>query len=309
MSYAAVIGTFDGLHRGHQRLLEQLREVAKARGLQSMAVTFTEHPMAHIPPFAVPPRLCDNARRIRLLEQSVDKVVVLDFSTIKHLTAAQFMERLAALGVTVLLMGYDTRFGSDMPREAEVYRTAASAAGITVVFCSTAVHTDDGAVIASSSIRKALADGDVATAALMLGRPYAVTGTVDAGRGQGRTIGFPTANVRPDDPEVAVPAPGVYACVADAVSANGSTIFRDRPAMVNIGTCPTFVPDGRKITIEAHIPGFAGDLYGATLSLRFVRRMRSERAFPSVEALKAQLHSDAAKTLEILKQAGLGNPH
>lgn len=301
MSYAAVIGTFDGLHLGHRHLLRQLHDIARGRGLMTMAVTFSEHPMALIPPFAMPPHLGDNRARIRRLEHEVDKVMVLDFGEIKHLTAAGFMKRLAPCGVKVLLMGYDTRFGSDMPREPEVYRTAAREAGITVVFCDRAVHTGDGELIASSAIRKTLSEGRVDAAATMLGRPYSVTGTVVAGRAQGRTIGFPTANLVPEDSHVIIPKPGVYACRATATDSAGNVIFPCRPAMVNIGTCPTFTdPDSRTLTIEAHIPGFSGNLYGATLILQFLRRLRDERRFPGVDALREQLGKDAAETLEIL---------
>ena len=264
-----------------------------------MAVTFSDHPMAHIAPDAVPPRLADNETRIRRLGREVDKVVVEDFADIRHLTAAGFMQRLAdRYSVSLLLLGYDTRFGSDMPRSHSVYAAAAAAAGITVIFCDDAEHTGTGAVIASSGIRKALTEGNVSAAADMLGRPYALTGTVIAGRRQGRTIGFPTANIAVADARVAMPRAGVYACRAAAVAGDGTRLFSPRPAMVNIGTCPTFTPGSCRQTIEAHIPGFSGDLYGATLTLEFIRRLRDEQRFPSVEALRRQLEKDAEETLK-----------
>ena len=295
MKYAAVIGTFDGLHRGHAALLNSLRHIAADNGLLSMAVTFDRHPLSLINPEAAPQLLDDNDERIARLEREVDRVLVLEFTPqLRQMPAADFLRLLADNGVAILIMGYDTRFGADMPADLQEYHKAAQRAGIRIVNIDDAVcHSDSAATIASSAIRAAVAGGDLALANDMLGHPYQVSGTVVSGRHQGRLLGFPTANIRPAAGRL-VPAPGVYAALAHTDS--GTAL----PAMVNIGTCPTFNCGNATQTIEAHLIGFNADIYGKRLSLDFIQRIRAERRFDSPEALAELLKMDRETVLQTL---------
>lgn len=292
MSYAAVIGTFDGLHRGHMALLQRLRHEALRTNEKTMVVTFSHHPLALLRPDAMPKLLDDNTNRLKRLENEVDKVLVLSFNPeLQQKTASEFMAMLAREGVSTLLMGYDTRFGSDMPRDIESYRKAGAEVGVRIIILDNAVR-DAETVIASSAIREAIGKGDISTANKLTGRPYHLSGTVVSGRHQGRTIGFPTANIEVPA-ERMIPASGVYA--AKAILADGS----QHPAMVNIGNCPTFT-DGTKQTIEAHLTDFSGDIYGQSITLLFVARIRSEKRFGSADELVAQLKCDREAILRAL---------
>lgn len=289
MSYAAVIGTFDGFHRGHAALLHQLRELAHDRGMMSMAVTFSTHPMARLCPGNAPLQLEDDARRIELLSHNVDIVLSLQFTAeIQQMTAQQFMHFLAREGVKVLLMGYDTRFGSDMPNDVTVYRQAALSCGIDIETSDKAAMDGD-IVIASSAIRQAITNGDIAMANRLTGRHYRLCGTVVHGHQRGRTIGFPTANVNIAANRL-IPAPGVYAASATV----GNNVL---PAMVNIGTCPTFNANNTRQTIEAHIIGFDSNIYNTTITLDFIARIRDEKQFETPGQLTAQLIADRRATL------------
>lgn len=288
MEYIATIGTFDGLHVGHRTLFRELCRVGDTCGLASMAVTFDRHPLSVIAPRAVPPLLDDNDTRLRRLAESglVDRVEVITFDSAERAkTALQFMQDLHGLGVRKLVMGHDNTFGSDRLRGIEAYAEVGRQVGVEVIPLQPVVTVGDTAV-SSSAIRAALAAGDIDTANAMLGRPYTLTGPVAHGRGEGRGLGFATANI--DVPAArCIPAPGVYACRA-----------LGHPAMVNIGVCPTFT-DGRRMTVEAHLIGYDGDLYGQPLTLEFVRRLRDERRFAGPDEFRAQLSRDLAATLQL----------
>ena len=282
----ATTGFFDGVHCGHRLVIERLVSEARQRGDESLVVTFWPHPRAV---------LQDGARELRLLTTleekkeilkalGVDRVEVLDFSrSFAALTAEQFLRDIlqARFGVTTLLMGYDNRLGSDR-------LTASSLKGIADGIGLELVELEPltGVCrypISSTKIRKSLEEGRVDEASEMLGYGYSLTGVVVAGNRLGRTLGFPTANMKLYEPLKLVPARGVY-CVE--VKVLGET-YR---GMTNIGMRPTV--GGTVQSIETHILDFDEDIYGLPLTVTFLRRLRDEAHFPSLEALKEQLAKD-----------------
>lgn len=283
---AAVVGTFDGVHPGHRFLLESLLAQAAERGLQPMVLTFTDHPLALIAPDRVPPQLMSAARRRSLLEAEGVEVVMLDFNQeLRTLTAAQFLEMLnLRYGVELFLLGFNNRIGSD--RLGAESLAGRKIGGVEVM----AADEHPNLSVSSSAIRSALNDGDVETAARLLGRPYSIEGKIVSGKQLGRTLGFPTANLETES-GLAIPAVGVYA---------GEMLGHQ--AVINIGHRPTV--EGRTdapLSIEAHLIGFSGDIYGRHAELTFSRRLRGEQRFDSLEALKLQIKQDIDHARDILQ--------
>lgn len=276
MSKIATIGFFDGVHKGHRYLFKQLDKMAAERGLVPLVVTFEEHPRSVLQSDYLPQLLTTTDER-RALLSAYGEVIMLPFADVQALTAAQFMEILhTQYDVTVLLMGYDHRFGSDRLRRPQDYRRIGAQYGIEVLTMSE--FTDGEWHVSSSEIRTALESGNIALANELLGRPYALRGTVVHGKGLGRTIGFPTANIQPLSELTIVPKPGVY-----EVEVQGEGV--QAKGMCNIDT---------NRTIEVHIPSFQGDLYGDTLKVRFVRFLREEKQMNGLDDLRRQLTEDLA---------------
>ena len=318
----ATTGFFDGVHSGHRLVIDRLVSAARERGDKSLVVTFWPHPRAV---------LQDGARELRLLTTleekkslllglGVDRVEVLDFSRrFASLTAEQYLRDVlqARFGVTSLLMGYDNRLGSDRltavdlgpitqklgmelivagmrPSGTDILEPSspttppiASDGPLPLMWPRVAtgsgMSAPEGLPVSSTRIRKALEIGDIAAANQMLGYGYALEGVVVAGNRLGRTIGFPTANMKLYEPLKLIPARGVYAVQVDVL---GQT-YR---GMTNIGVRPTV--GGTVPTIETHILDFSEDIYGLPLRITFLRRIRNEVRFPSLDALKAQLEND-----------------
>lgn len=286
----ATVGTFDGVHTGHRLVLQTVHALAEERGLPSLALTFDSHPLSVICPQRAPQQICPAAQRASLMSAHVNRVETLHFdSTLQHLTAAQFIHMLAQrYGVRTLVMGYDNGFGADRPRNPEVYTQAARAAGMDIVRCPAAT-LPDGTTVSSTAVRTAIAEGNMERTALMLGRPLSLSGTVVTGRQLGRTIGFPTANIRVDANQ-ALPAPGVYA----ASTVVDGTAW---PVALNIGSRPT-LDDGRPLTVEAHLIGYSGNLYGHTLSVDVLHRVRPEQRFDGIPQLQQQIKADVEAILQ-----------
>ncbi len=283
---AAAVGTFDGVHRGHEAVIAKLRDVADERHLTPIAVTFDRHPLDLIAPERAPKAITTIERKARLLKDAGVTPVVLPFDeTMRATTALDWMRRLKRdYNVAAIVVGYDNTFGSDgVNLSIADYRRLGQSLGIDIIEAPFVPG------VSSSAVRKAVGEGDVKRAAEMLGRPYRLTGTVVDGNRLGRTIGFPTANINPD-PTLAIPADGVYA--ATAILSDGSK----HPAMVNIGRRPT-VRRGEQRTIEAHVINWKGDLYGSQIGLDFTSRLRDEVRFNSIEALRAQLEKDRLAAL------------
>ena len=285
----ATTGFFDGVHLGHRLVIERLVSLAHARGDESLVVTFWPHPRAV---------LQDGARELRLLNSleekkellrvlGVDRVEVLDFTrSFAALTAEQYLREILRdrFGVTTLLMGYDNRLGSDR-LTADSLKPIADGMGMELMELSPLSFrpSEASGEISSTQIRTALEEGDITSAAEMLGYGYALKGVVVAGNRLGRTIGFPTANMKLYEPLKLVPGRGVYVVEAEVLG-------KKYRGMTNIGLRPTV--GGSFTTIETHILDFDEDIYGLPLRITFLRRLRDEVHFPSLEALKEQLEKD-----------------
>lgn len=285
--YAATIGLFDGVHTGHQFLISQLTDEAKRYGLEAAILTFEQSPKAEIRGEKTPMLNTLQERVERLKNTGVDEIFCFQFPVIRHFTAAEFLHILHdQCGVEVLIMGYDHRFGSDQLSRWEDYQQAATKAGIRLVKGLATPATTADCIPSSSAIRKALSEGDIATANQLLGYAYSLSGIVIHGREIGRTIGFPTANLQVDSDKI-IPCDGVY--IVEAIGEN-----LNRKGLVNIGQNPTVNTDENHTEkhIELHIPGFDGDLYQQPITIRFIRRIRDEKAFDNLEQLKAQIQND-----------------
>ena len=285
----ATTGFFDGVHLGHRLVIERLVSLARERGDESLVVTFWPHPRAV---------LQDGARELRLLNSleekkgllrnlGVDRVEVLDFTrSFAALTAEQYLREILRdrFGVTTLLMGYDNCLGSDRLTAASL-KPIADGMGMELIELSPLSFrpSEASGEISSTQIRAALEEGDIAHASEMLGYGYALKGVVVAGNRLGRTIGFPTANMKLYEPLKLVPGRGVYVVEAEVLG-------KKYRGMTNIGLRPTV--GGSFTTIETHILDFDEDIYGLPLRITFLRRLRDEVHFPSLEALKRQLEKD-----------------
>lgn len=293
---AATIGFFDGVHCGHQYLIDEVKRLAQARGLKSMVITFDQHPRQVLQADYVPQLLTTTQEKVQLLQDlGVDHVEVLHFTPqMAALSAQQFMQQVLKerLGVRLLLIGYDHRFGHNRAEGFEQYVQYGREMGIDVVQ-NTAYTSPDGIRVSSSVVRRLLTEGDVAMAARCLGRPYQLQGTVAHGFAEGRKMGFPTANLDVSGQSLLIPARGVY-----AVRVGFGNEACVRPAMLNIGQRPTF--GGLLTTIEAHVFHFNADVYGQPMRVAFVDRLRQEQRFDSVEALERQLAVDQCDALRVL---------
>lgn len=291
---AVAIGVFDGVHRGHQRVMRDLTAMARDRDLVPAALTFDPHPLEFLAPDRAPDLLTTVEQRAELLaECGVEILGVLPFLDIRDLDPRAFVTEILCLRLRVgaIAVGENFRFGRDRGGDPGLLRTLGEAHGFTVDVAEMVVHAGPDGVISSTRIRELLAAGDVRQAAVLLGRPFALTGPVIHGDARGHTIGFPTANLHIPD-RMAIPANGVYACW---VERNGAR----HAAVVNIGVRPTFGVSAR--TIEAHLLNFDGNLYGESIALHFVDRIREERRFDGVDALVAQIAADRDRAATILE--------
>ena len=312
----ATIGTFDGVHRGHRCLLSQVRRMADERGLRAVAVTFATAPRAVLAG-GIRASLTTTAERVALLrEVGMDHVALLTFTPAMALfTAREFMEQVLKeqLGVEVLVIGYDHRFGRGRTEAFDDYVHYGEELGIEVVRGEACL--DGGEAVSSTRIRRCIAGGHVAEANNLLGYHYALEGKVVDGYKVGRKIGFPTANIRVSDEHRLLPADGVYAVRVNVVNnddANENDNYhRDGNncqlsivncqlgmGMLNIGHRPT-VNNGEERSIEVHILDFEGDLYGQVLRIEFVERLRDEKPFESLDDLIAQLNADRERVREL----------
>lgn len=287
------IGIFDGVHRGHQALLERAR--AEARGGEVVALTFDPHPARLLAPALAPPLIVSLDRRAELLGTAgADVVVVEPFTraladTEDDAFAREILHR--DLQARHVVVGYDFSFGRG--RRGDVTRLEAFGRdlgfGVSVVR-RVSVH---GLTCSSTKIREFVLEGRVEGAEVLLGRPFEITGAVVPGHRRGRDLGFPTANIRPE--AELLPCPGIYAGRAVVLDGDGQRAI----AAISIGTNPTFGMGGG-ITVEAHLLDFAAELYGRRMRLELRERLRDEQRFESVEALVTQMRRDVERTREVM---------
>jgi riboflavin kinase / FMN adenylyltransferase len=290
------VGSFDGVHLGHQAVLHEIARRATAQGRASVLVTFEPHPLEVVNPQAAPPLLTtDTERREMLAQLPLDYVLFLRFDRrLASFTPEEFVDRvlLDRCQMRELVIGHDHGFGRGRSGDVDTLRRLGTERGFDVDVVDV---VDSGEQhVSSSRIRRAVAGGDLATAARMLGRPYQVSGQVTPGERRGRLLGVPTINLSTLPPQKLLPPDGVYAV---RVEWRGGRL----DGMMNQGPKPTFA-DGRR-TLEAHLFDFEGDLYGEWVRIEWVERLRDIERFPSVEVLKRQLDDDRIRARAALAAA------
>ena len=289
------VGTFDGVHLGHWSVLEEIGARAAARDGRSVLVTFHPHPLRIVRPAAAPKLLTTpDEKKAVLAASGLDYVVFLAFTPeLKDYSPRRFVEEvlLSGLGMSELVIGYDHGFGRGRSGDVDTLRAIAAECGFAVDVVK-AVHTG-AAAVSSSSIRRALSEGRLDDANRGLGRPYSVKGTVVPGDGRGRTLGFPTANVRVSGEDKLIPGAGIYACQA--------TVARGRfMGALHIGPRPTF--PGADASMEVFLLDFNGELYGRGIEIELIEFLRPVVAFHSAGALAEQMRVDVDRTRRLLEE-------
>jgi riboflavin kinase/FMN adenylyltransferase len=291
------VGTFDGVHLAHQEIVREVVQRAAMEGGRSVVVTFDPHPKEVVASAKGPVSLLTTiAERIEILSGSgIDVLFIIEFTReFSRLSSHEFYERylVNGTGVGEVVVGYDHMFGRDRQGTIEELLGMGKTFGFTVH----AFHpyTVNGEIVSSTLIRKALAAGDVERARIFLGRNYSLHGSVVRGDGRGTTIGFPTANIKPDSQRKLIPARGVYLVAA---TVRETRVF----GMLNIGVVPTFT-DGVRQTMEVHLFDFAEEIYDEQLTITFLKRLRDERKFPSAQELVQQLERDKQESLRFIAE-------
>jgi riboflavin kinase / FMN adenylyltransferase len=292
---AVTVGSFDGVHLGHQAVLREIDRRARAAGRASVLVTFDPHPLEVVNPDAAPPLLTTGPERLEILAQSpLDYVVILRFDRhLAGLTPEGFVREvlLQRCHVRELVIGHDHGFGRGRSGDVETLRALGASLGFEVDVVGPVDY--GGQHVSSSRIRRAITGGDLASAAAMLGRPYGVVGRVGQGERRGRLLGVPTINLSELSPRKLLPPDGVYAVRVEWRGGGAG-------GMMSQGPRPTF-QDGRRV-LEAHIFDFDGDLYGEWVRIEWVERLRDIERFDSVELLKVQMQHDRTQALAVLRR-------
>jgi riboflavin kinase/FMN adenylyltransferase len=297
---AITIGAFDGVHCGHRAVISSIREVAAAQGLETAVVTFDRHPASVVRPESAPLLLTDLEQKLELLEScGVDHVYVVHFDAERSREpAAEFVTEVLSgrLDARLVCVGEDFHFGYRRSGNVDLLRTMGVDLGFEVIgheLVGLDVVAADAEPVSSTRIRRALADGDLALANLMLGRPHEVRGVVGHGDARARELGYRTANVAVPE-SICLPSDGIYAgwyFTADGVR---------HPTAISLGRRPTFYEFADTSLLEAHLIDFDGDLYGQVARVQFVEHLRNELKFDSVEALIAQMTLDVAHAASVL---------
>ena len=297
LNYAVVTsGTFDGVHRGHQKILNRLREIAERNGGETVVITFWPHPRLVLHPEDQTLKLLNTfEEKAELLkQQGIQHLVRIPFTReFSLLSSADFVSRILVdtIGTRKLVIGYDHHFGKNREGSFDQLRKTSSTFGYDVE--EIPAEDIDHITVSSSKIRKALESGDVSSATQLLGRPYSLSGIVVKGDKLGRVMGYPTANIDIESHYKLIPADGIYAA---KINHSGKWYG----GMLYIGVRPTV--DGVRRSIEVNIFDFDRDIYGETLTVTFESLLRTDTKFKDLEALKGQLHKDKLLALEALKK-------
>jgi riboflavin kinase/FMN adenylyltransferase len=295
------IGVFDGIHRGHQSIIAEAVRIAAQRGVPSVLITFVPHPSEVVRPGSHPPVLTSIVRRAELVEElGVDVFCALPFTLeFSKMAPDEFVHHALVdrLHASAVVVGENFRFGHKAAGDVALLAKLGQTFGFTAHGIPLLKEGDTP--LSATYIRSCVTAGDMVTAARVLGRPHRVDGVVERGDQRGRELGFPTANLR-TDPWTAIPADGVYAGRVVRLDEWGRTLPGPPlgTAAISIGTNPTF--EVRQRRLEAYILDFTGDLYGATLGIEFIERLRGMEKFDSVEALIDQMHADVERTRAVM---------
>ena len=291
------VGTFDGVHRGHWAVLQEIRARAAATGRRSVLVTFDPHPLRIVRPEHAPELLTTPTEKKEILAESgLDYAVFISFTpSLSRYTPRRFVEEVLVgrLGVGELVIGYDHGFGRDRSGDADTLRAIGRELGFEVDVVPPVETT--GEAISSTRIRTAVREGRLDEARACLGRPYSIRGIVARGEGRGHDLGFPTANLTVSGADKLIPPPGVYA--VRGVLRSGM-----HPGALHLGPRPTF--RGSPPSVELHILDFDRDIYGEEVRVDFVRRLRDVRPFSSASALVDQMRDDVALARRVLAEDG-----
>jgi riboflavin kinase / FMN adenylyltransferase len=291
------VGTFDGVHAGHRVLINRVVESAENKNARSVIVTFNPHPREIINPGKAGIKLLSTLeeRRELLADIGIDEMIVIPFDRdFSLLSSEEFVRNIIweKIGISEFIIGYDHQFGRNREGTIETVELLGKELGFQVQVVSR--QEVGNKTVSSSTIRKALQErGDVKLASKFLERPYLLNGTVVHGDNRGKTIGFPTANIKPEHPNKIIPRTGVYAVRVKV----DNEIFN---GMMNIGVRPTF--DGTDETLEVNLFDFERDIYGNTIQVHFIDRIRDEKQFTGLDELVEQLNKDKLKTNEILNE-------
>ena len=291
------VGTFDGVHRGHWEVLQEIRRRAEATGRRSVLVTFDPHPLRIVRPEHAPPLLTTPVEKKEILAESgLDWAVFISFTEVlSRYSPREFVEEVLVrrLGVDELVIGYDHGFGRGRSGDVDTLRAIGHDLGFAVDVVPPVVNGEEP--VSSSRIRRAIAEGRMAEAQACLGRPYSARGVVVRGDGRGRHLGFPTANLKVEQADKLIPPAGIYAV-------RGATRAGTHMGALHLGPRPTF--QGSPPTMELHLLDFDGDLYGEEVRVEFVQRLRDVRPFDSVPALVEQMRQDVDVARGVLDRDG-----
>ncbi|MBL8007229.1 MAG: bifunctional riboflavin kinase/FAD synthetase [Ignavibacteria bacterium] len=296
---AVTVGTFDGVHKGHRKIIEKLISVKEAKGLRSIIVTFEPHPQIVLRNRAHDIKILSTLdEKLEIFESlGADIAYVINFTKeFSETTATEFYRKylIDGTGLSDLILGYDHMFGKNREGNFDTLKELSLSCGFTVDKVDEFKY--DGQHISSTIIRDLLQNhGNVKTVSKILGREYSLTGTVTEGKKLGKELGYPTANISTDNPYKLIPKIGIYAVKAEV---NGNTYS----GMMSIGRNPT-VTDEDSVKLEVNIFDFSEDIYGKTIKVRFLDYIRDEEKFGSLEILKNQLSEDKKTTLKIINKA------
>jgi len=291
------LGNFDGVHRGHRKILDRLKRVAGEHNATPVVMTFDPHPPRIVRPDKAPPLLMTKAQKLEALRDAgVQGAAIVRFTPELSRWDPEMFVRIVMvdwLGVSEVWVGANFLFGHDRAGNFTLLRALGARYGFKAEKIDPVRYKDF--VVSSTRIRRLVAEGRVDEAGALLGHQYRIDGTVVAGDQRGRTLGFPTANLCTENE--LLPPNGVYATTA---TVDGIV----RPSVTNIGVRPT-VDDSGRLRVETHLLGFEADLYGKTLRIGFVQRLRDERAFASLDLLKAQIAADSSRAAVLFGQLSL----